>query len=120
MNDKVKIGQILNENEGVERDAIHVAIAPVIAGCNLNPGDHVGFLGEVVIRKAETLIGIVDPFLMTKVREGEMFYLFLYPNTVTGMRHHWSHPAFEILKQSKNYSCSDSENWVDQYTTCNC
>jgi hypothetical protein len=40
------------------------------------------------------LIGIVDPFLDQPVRPGEEFWVFVYPNTITGMRHYWQHPAF--------------------------
>ena len=90
----VKLGQILDET--AKRDAVHVAIAPVIAAQGLQPGDHVGFLGDGTVGygTAEN-IGIVDPYLKEQVYAGERFYLFLYPNTVTGMRHQWSHPSFQ-------------------------
>ncbi len=101
MQETPKIGQLLEGNEG--RDAVHVAIAPVVAGETLRPGEHVGFAsnGEVLGENNHLgidieLIGIVDPYLKDWVRAKEKFYLFLYPNTVTSLRHVWTHPAFKI------------------------
>lgn len=92
-----KLGKLI-EGEA-DRDAIHIAIAPVVAGEELTPGEHVGLLpdgragatGGVRVLKP---IGIVDPFLTGNVVEGQKFWLCLYQQTVTGMRHYWSHPAF--------------------------
>lgn len=78
-----------------ERDAVHVAIIPVRALEKLMPGDHVGFVeANGVSRQALEKVGIIDPFLSRAVRANQWCYLLLYPNTVTGMRHHWQHPAF--------------------------
>jgi hypothetical protein len=90
----IGLGKIIDGK--ADRDAVHVAVAPVTAGQILTPGEHVGFMGDspgCVGRVRET-VGIVDPFLDRRVMTGERFYLVLYPNTVTGMRHHWSHPTF--------------------------
>jgi hypothetical protein len=78
-----------------QRDAIHIAVAPVVAGEELKAGYHVGLneAGEAVGRT--TSIGIVDPFIHTHVRKGETFWLFMYPNTITSLRHDWTHPAFK-------------------------
>jgi hypothetical protein len=75
------------------RDAVHVAVAPVVAGENLHPGHHVALKDGRAFAKGQT-IGVVDPFLTADVQEGERFWLFLYPNTVTSLRHVWTHPAF--------------------------
>lgn len=64
-----------------KRDAIHVAIIPVIAVRVLRPGEVLGS-------------GIVDPFLKQPVQPGERFYLCLHPGTVTSVRHDWDHPFF--------------------------
>lgn len=76
------------------RDAVHVAIAPVVAGEKLYPGDPVGLYGGKAFDNVGEPIGIVNPFLANPVLGGETFYLFLYPNTVTSLRHTWTHPAF--------------------------
>ena len=88
------IGKLI-EGES-NRDAIHIAIAPVVANETLMPGQHIGFIAgsTSVVDIVPDTIGIVDPFLRRPILRGQAFYMCLYPNTVTGMRHHWSHPAF--------------------------
>lgn len=85
-----------------QRDAFHIAVAPVTAVETLYPGQHIGFATDEIDTDQVTskiasgmCIGIVDPFLTAAVYPGEQFFMFLYPNTVTGMRHHWQHPAFD-------------------------
>ena len=78
------------------RDAVHVAVAPVVAKHDLNPGDHVGLFPDGQAGYAGEHIGAVDPFLRNPVKAGERCWLFLYPNTVTSLRHSWTHPAFTV------------------------
>ena len=128
MNDtQSKIGKLLEPGE--QRDAIHVAVLLVIAGHELGPGEHVGLVpattalmampGGVITAistraglPAERLIGIVDPFLPEPVKHGDRFFLFLYPNTVTDMRHHWAHPALETLPAVNK---AVSVKWINEY-----
>ena len=81
------------------RDAIHVAVVPMIAAERLRPGQHVCFAAEGNYELASGLpqkgnLGIVDPFLTEDVLKGQQFWMCLYPNTVTSLRHQWTHPAF--------------------------
>jgi hypothetical protein len=82
--------------EDARRDAVHVAVAPMVAAERLLPGQHVGLLEDGRAGVAEELIGIVDPFLTEAVRPGQRFWLFLYPETITSLRHVWTHPAFTV------------------------
>ncbi len=117
----LEIGKLITKPEG--KDAIHIAVAPVIANRELKPGQHVGLLkgsSTKVSSAAETLIGIVDPFLTQNVEKGKQFWLFLYPNTVTSLKHEWTHPAFnnekvdsdliEIEKQKQ-----ESREWLANF-----
>ena len=38
--DTLKLGQIIKTPQ--QRDAIHIAVAPVLAGDDINPGQHIG------------------------------------------------------------------------------
>src|SRR5688500_18854715 len=83
-----KLGSLITDTQS--RDAIHIAVAPATAAERLQPGQHVGFVvagsTALVGSDAEPYVGIVDPFLMAPVEEGQRFWLCLYPQTVTGMR----------------------------------
>jgi hypothetical protein len=119
MKDVPTVGQLLTGEE--RRDAIHFAIAPVIAAEHLSPGQDVGFIEPGKVGASKNNIGIVDPFLRTSmVNPGDRFYLFLYPNTITGLRHEWTHPEFladdEMKKeQDKAQKKQLAEAWLRSY-----
>jgi hypothetical protein len=80
MSDKYvpELGKII-EGEAY-RDAVHIAVAPAVAGESLRPGERIGFVGSdtgVAWRQAgcdmhgAKAVGIVDPFLdVAVVAEG--------------------------------------------------
>lgn len=94
------------------RDAIHIAIAPVEAYDAITPG------GQIKLKEGSTtlavrcshgvegngVLGIADPFLTTTIKKGQKFWMFLLPQTITGMRHQWMHPAFpfEVEEDKKS------------------
>jgi hypothetical protein len=91
-----QLGQFIEDGDR-RRDAIHIAVAPVTAADRLAPGQHVGLIQEgnlELVGSCERNIGVVDPFLTGEVEPGQRFWLFLYPGTITGLRHVWTHPAF--------------------------
>ena len=92
------LGTIIGEGE--KRDAIHLAVEPVVAGQSLRPGEHVNLGrragGDAVAWLAAPGhgVGIVDPFLLKPISQGERFWLIVYPRQITSLRHVWSHPSF--------------------------
>lgn len=90
------IGKRIDATEG--RDAIHIAMAPVVADCKLYPGQDVGFAkaGDPtrVTCLCEKFVGIIDPFLKGAVFSDQRCWLLLYPNTISSLRHVCEHPAF--------------------------
>jgi hypothetical protein len=109
----LNLGRIIEPGEVVDRDAIHVAVAPVVAEKYLRPGWHVGLKNGLATDEASPPIGIVDPFLEEGVAPRQKFWLFLYPKTITNLRHHWTHPSFEPEPAPVNPDeQSPSERWL--------
>ena len=95
-----------------KRDAIHLAVEPVIAGFDLEVGQRVGIINGVALPIGGTYNtgvigedgfaiiqkvpyhGIVDPFLPRGPKEGEKFWFVLAPRLVKSLRHVWEHPDF--------------------------
>ena len=103
--------------EAYERDAIHFAVVPVTANESLKPGQHIGFTeGGYQVTAAPSLpykhIGIVDPFLSKPLKKGDRFWMILYPNTITGLKHVWSHPSFSDDGRGVG---SSSEKWLRDF-----
>ena len=104
------LGTIIGSGE--TRDAIHIAIAPVVAAERLKPGQHVGFVqsNQEAVGSKGVHIGVIDPFLPAPVAAGERCWMFLYPNTITSLRHEWVHPAFGAVPVQDTRSAS--EKWM--------
>lgn len=100
-----------------KRDAIHLAVEPVIAAALLYPGQRIGIINgkacpvgyHYVPCKSEEIDGvnhngftrvnvpyqgIVDPFLTTDVQIGDKFWFVMKPREVRSLRHVWEHPDF--------------------------
>lgn len=119
------LGKLINQT--TSRDAIHIAVAPVKATCTLKPGQHIGFVDNTnqnvgytdgIIPRTIKFIGIVDPFLTEPVKENEWFYMLLYPKTITGLKHVWTHPEFHIEDNNNEIiagSKKESELWLRFY-----
>lgn len=116
MNGDIGIGKLIDQER--HRDAIHVAVAPVIAAYTLVIGSHVCIREDGKAAYGSGAIGIVDPFLTVAPKEGDQFYIFLYPGSITSLRHDWVHPAFKDAVPAKEQPRSDkaaSEAWLRQY-----
>lgn len=105
------IGTKITVNEG--RDAIHVAVEPVVAAERLIPGQHIGLtdLG-LASQRVPRFIGIVDPFLNEFVSEGDRFWMFVYPRTITSLRHVWTHP--DIPNPERRTTNQESMELIDK------
>lgn len=109
-----KLGELCNEQS--QRDAVHVAYLPVKAHKVVYPGQKIGAKGRD--SSDDKPIGIVDPFLETRVEPGQWFKLCLFPGSVTGMRHHWECPL--VAAETPNDKAI-SEAWLRDYArTHNC
>ena len=108
---EARLGEIITEpGEQNQRDAIHIAVVPIIAGTVLRPGQHVGVSDDGrQSRHSGAPVGIVDPFLKANVTEGQTFWLFLYQGQVTTLRHEWTHPAFPNVQQQGSIAVPLSE-----------
>lgn len=96
MSEDLQLGKVIEPGRQVERDCIHIAVAPVVADHPLLRGQPVGVADNG--RLATTVfpsVGIVDPFLTRDVEEGERFWLYLFPGSITSLRHEWTHPSFD-------------------------
>lgn len=109
----IGMGKLVTHNDR-HKDAVHVAVWTVTANEKLFAGQHVGFDGDVDHVRATIVTdfaGIVDPFLNVPVFPGQRFWLYLYPNSTTPMRHDWRHPAFEVKDDIKN----SAERWMREF-----
>lgn len=107
------LGTIINNNAG--RDAIHLAVEPVVASEKLYPGQHIGITDGRATTKAKKKLGIVDPFISDFVPEGEMFWLVVYPRQITSLRHVWTHPDFEennVSEKEPEDKVTISKKWI--------
>jgi hypothetical protein len=91
------MGAVLPDDVG-GRDAVHVAViavkavGPTWAGCDV--GAMLTDDGYIAGRNVTPPVGIVDPFIKGTIEDGQRFWLYLYPRSITSLAHAWSHPAF--------------------------
>lgn len=95
MSEKLGLGKLITTPQN--RDAIHVAVAPVVATERLKPGQRIGFAepGARLVRARLDGCGIVDPFLAVDVEPEQSFWMWLQPGSITSLRHDWTHPQFD-------------------------
>ena len=75
------------------RDALHVAVLPCIAGDQLEAGEPVTILNNHAYSDEHgEAIGIVDPFLKNPLFRGDHFFVLMNPGEVQNLRHEWNHP----------------------------
>jgi hypothetical protein len=102
------------------RDAIHLAVEPVIAAEDIKPGENIGICGNgKAWRHGVKMLGISDPFLKNPIKAGQMFWLIVYPRQITSLRHVREHPDFpttSIPKESKeDMELEFSKKWMTKW-----
>lgn len=116
------LGTIITAAE--KRDAIHLAVEPIVAGEFLFPGYDIGIREGKAFRHDVKLVGIVDPFLKIPVQQGERFWLIVYPRQITSLRHVWTHPDFqeneayaaiEPIAQDTQVTSETSKKWIEKF-----
>lgn len=101
-----------------QRDAIHMAIVPLIAGDDLYGGQffRLKYKTNNVALRAQNEndgLGIVNPFEKRSwLREGDSFWGILTPESITEMRHHWYHPAFD---DTQSEGMNPHEEWIRNF-----
>lgn len=117
MSEHLNLGKIITNEQ--ERDAIHIAVAPMLAAEKLLPGEHVSVIGSEAWGSEGQPIGVVDPYLKGPVKKGQRFWLFLYPGSITSLRHEWIHPALNGPQEPTHISQDDhaakSRAWISEH-----
>ena len=114
--ENVKLGQLIEKGSASQRDAIHVAVMPVTAAEDLKPGAKIAFVygtKNMVKQEHYRPVGVVDPFLDTyQVDKGEEFFMMLFPGTITGLRHEWTHPDID-----RPAPTNEHEKWLREFAS---
>jgi hypothetical protein len=98
------------------RDAIHLAVEPILAGEQLFPGQHIGIIDGKATTKAAKKLGIVDPFIIGPVPEDSLFWLIVYPRQITSLRHVWEHPDFTGESEPRlETEVEKSQAWIMRF-----
>jgi len=89
-----------------KKDAIHVAIVALVAGCPLEPGTRIKLNAEnfaVNAYSKKESFGVADPYRVG-IAKGSTFWALLDPEEVTSVEHTWTHkldfspPKVELKK----------------------
>lgn len=102
--EKLGIGNVIFSHQ--EKDAIHVAIIPIILGEDMLPGTPINMVDGLAYKEESEPIGVIDPFIQGSIRKGDKVWLFLNPGSIFSLRHDWAHPAFiddAVKKRSEDW-----------------
>ncbi len=81
--------------DDARRDAIHIALAPVIADHDMWPGAHIGPTSRGTFgEECDRCAGIADPFRNDRIEKGDRIWIMLYPGSISSLRHVFTHWAF--------------------------
>jgi len=115
------LGKLVRTKDS-ERDAIHIAIISVTADCTLKPGVDVAVIArndDFFATIEGYTVGIVDPFLKQDVKKGERFHVLLYPNTVTSLKHSWTHPSIKDIPKPESKDIQRAKAYLEEFASSN-
>lgn len=108
------LGMVIDDTQ--KRDAIHLAVEPMVSKYFMEPGQHLTADGEMCKEYGDNAVGIVDPFLGHNIKPGQRFWLVLYPRTIKSLRHVWEHPAFAKSEIYVEHDpIAESKEWIEDY-----
>lgn len=126
--ENLKIGRKQERFMVGERDAIHCAVICLEAGEDAFPGNHVYMMDDTRFgvlleghspvgvkdpKSVRPVVGCVDPFLRRPVKKGEFVWVFLFPGSITSLRHVWTHDQFP-LREMPNLE-AEAKRWVEDW-----
>lgn len=122
MSNNIKLGSLIPATDTPKRDAIHVAVVPVIcADETIKVGQRIGLVKGSLDQatKKGVIIGVADPYLLNPIKRGERFWMYMLPQTVTNLRHDWDHPAFVAPLDSPippvKTKADFAREWIEKY-----
>jgi len=118
-NNTPDLTRVIPSDENPDRDAIHVAVVPMI--CNedyMEPGAPVRLAfnskDRIVNANYGGGIGIISPWMTERsinMRAGDKVWVLLNPGSIIGLRHDWTHPALDTPAKE----LSEAEAWLDAF-----
>ena len=113
------IGQLLTGTE--QRDCVHVAIMPVVLDSDYAEAGQplrLVYGTKNRVRHAHSIdetacIGVADPFMRRPIKNGQSFWVFLKPGSITGLRHDWVCPAIDQQPPPNN----EAEKWLRAFAS---
>lgn len=109
------LGKLITD-QSLGKDAVHIAVIPMLAGDNIEPGSGVTLSSGVAFPTDNkgACVGVADPYLDRCILSGQRFWLFLNPGSITSLRHEWTHPAIDQDDDVAAFIQSDSGKKVSQ------
>jgi len=86
------------------RDAFHVPCIAAVSSGYVRAGNSVKFIdggSGIVTCNTSERHGIVDPFASTIVSPGQVFWVFVDPNLVKSLRHHFEVEGLPVVEKDE-------------------
>lgn len=120
MAQSVNLGEVPKSDD--LRDALHIAVISGVAGEKLRAGQNVKIQEGVWMScNISNRMAVVDPYIRRPLNKGDLFWACLMPNSVTDVKHVWTHPDFPVKEETAmgkaGFSPKDSEKWLREFVS---